>query len=702
MKKLVQKSYIIIMLFILGGCTLFETNSRPNVKEFLIKDINLSENNADDRYLSTSEEDINQDMDISDNLYINSNESREEVVFLPNSSLLKNKNYHTSSVSAKKLFDNKKVKITIESMPLNKFISLIFSKILQVDFVVDPAISNNNKPISLNLKNEITKSELFDMVLNILDGVKIAVNIEKNIFYIKASKSRTVTAHGIYVGDTLPQNVNDNSIVYFMKPYYYNNELFKHTNLVREYFLSKTGTVEISRTEKLIKIRDKAKNIRKAISFYNFLDKPSMHNKNIKLIYMKHMDADKFIKQVTNIVEGYGIDVIDNLSKTGLKFIPISQLNAFLLISDKEEWADTVMFWKKKLDIPKVKNTSEVSFFVYKPLNRKAEELVEILKKFLKPKQEESTSINSLDSVDENASQIISEIKDNTLVVVDKERNNIIIQSTSKKYHEIEKILHELDTLPKQVLIEVTIAEITLKDSLEFGLEWYLKNNGSDYGFSLNALNSGGAGIVGNLFSLSGKFGTVFNALQEKKYLNILSNPKLLVLNNHSANINIGNQVPTVTSQASVGDLGTSQGASSSILQNITYISTGITLAVTPVINSQGYLTLNISQTVSDAQTNNTSDISSPLIFNRSLQTDVILKSGESVMLGGLITENKSNSKTKIPFLGDIPIVKNLFSTTSDGVLKTELVILVKPTIINNSYDSKKVTEALLELVNFE
>ena len=422
---------------------------------------------------------------------------------------------------------------------------------------------------------------------------------------------------------------------------------------------------------------------------------------------MKDMDHEEFIKQVSVIVKSYGINVTENLRQSGLKFVPISQLNAFLLISDKEEWTKTVMFWKRKLDVPKVKHTSEVSFFVYKPLNRKAEELVKILENFLTPSQNKSFSTDSTndtdstDSMEKNLKKLDLEIKNETLIVVDEERNNIIIQSTSKKYHEIKKILHKLDTLPKQVLIEVTIAEITLKDSLEFGLEWFLKNNGSDYGFSLTGLGSGGAGVVGNLFSLSGKFGTVFNALQEKKYVNILSNPKLLVLNNHSASINIGNQVPTVTSQASAEDLGSSQASAASILQNITYINTGITLSVTPIINSQGYLTLNISQTVSDAQTNNTSDISSPLIFNRSLQTDVILKSGESVMLGGLITDNKSNSKTKIPFLGDIPFLKHLFSTTSDDIFKTELVILVKPTIITNGSESKKVTEALLDLIDF-
>jgi general secretion pathway protein D len=123
---------------------------------------------------------------------------------------------------------------------------------------------------------------------------------------------------------------------------------------------------------------------------------------------------------------------------------------------------------------------------------------------------------------------------------------------------------------------------------------------------------------------------------------------------------------------------------------------------VNPTINSDGYLTLKISQNVSNAQKNTTSDISSAIIFNRSLSTDVILNSGETVILGGLITEDKSRDQTKIPFLADIPILGKLFSTSGDSIDKTELVILVKPTIISNNKDATIVTDALLDLMNFQ
>jgi general secretion pathway protein D len=689
--------YIPVVLFILfsTGCTLVSSGDRPDTKKNLIPNIK--------DYLSQEEESFESTAPLIEEKSVEelsfSIDSTDDVISLNFPNMHKSTVFNDDSFSNKKYFDDEKVKLSIESMPVNQFINLVFSKILDVNFVLDKSIEKNRQPVSLSIKKKIKKTKLFDIVLNVLRQFNISVNVEKDIFYLKSSKKSFTSAQGVYIGKDIPSNVSDNSIIYFMKPFYYNKNLLRYNSLVKSYFLTKGANLEIDFGEKFIKIKDKAINIRKAIKFYDFIDKASMHDKTIKLVKMKHMDVKKFIKEIEPILKSYGILMASNASQPGVQLVPIAQINSFLLISSKQSWSDMVLLWREKLDIPEKKSIDKTGFFVYKPLNRKAKELNDILSKMLRNRREFTSSKKT--SYDSNSSHENQKIETEFNMVVDEERNNIILKTTQEKYFLIHKLLKKLDTLPKQVLVEVTIAEITLTDSLEFGLEWFLKNNANKYGYSLSALGSGSAGVVGNLFSISGSFGTIFNMLAKKKYLNILSNPKLLVLNNHSANINIGNQVPIITSQASASDLGSNSG-SPSVLQNISYRNTGITLNVTPTINSEGYLTLNISQTVSDAQTNNTSDISSPLIFTRSLNTDVILKSGESVMLGGLITENKSKDESKIPLLGDIPYVKNLFSTNSDSVFRTELVILVKPTILSTSEDTKVVTDAILELLNFQ
>lgn len=696
MSRIYYRWFILMLLLLfIGGCTLVDSNKRLDTKKHLLKGINDKINLSNEETVSYTESTYTDTMVEDLSHYVSqSTENVQEVTNL-SSPIEHRKNFNSNLMVVKKHFDKKKVKLSIEEMPLNKFLHLIFAKVLQVDYILDKNVQNNKQPVSINIKEEISKQRLFSIVSNVLDEFNIIIDVETDIFYIKESTRRAVeSVHKIYLGSSVPKGVDDNEIIYMMRPYFYNNNLNKHTIFVKEYFLSKKGSIVIDSYENLIKIQDKVKNIKKALEFYNFIDQPTMRNKSMKLVRMTHMDVNEFIEQLEPIIKNYGILISKDLRSSGLQFVPIKHINAFLVLSDKESWINTVLFWKNKLDILEKKTSIDSEFFVYKPLNRKAEELVKVIQQF-----SEAYSLDQNKTGDEDSSK---SSKSTFNVVLDEERNNIIIYTSKQQYINIERMLRRLDTLPKQVLIEVTIAEITLRDSLQFGLEWFLKNTADKYGYNLTALGSGSAGILGNIFSISGNFGATFNALAEKKYVNVLSNPKLLVLNNHTANINIGNQIPIITSQASVADLGEGGGATPSILQNIQYQSTGITLDVSPTINSEGYLALNINQTVSNAQKNTTSDISSPIIFNRSLTTDVILKSGETVILGGLITEDKSRDETKIPFLADIPILGKLFSTAGDSIDKTELVILVKPTIISNSADAAIVTEALLDLMNFK
>jgi len=489
-----------------------------------------------------------------------------------------------------------------------------------------------------------------------------------------------------------------------MRPYFYNKYLNKYSMFVKNYFLSKKGKVTLDKYEHIIKIQDKVSNVKKALAFYDFVDQPTFRNKNMKLVRMNHMDVTQFLEDIKPIVKNYGIPISSDLRSSGVQFVPIKQINAFLLLSDKEAWSQTVVFWKTKLDVEK-ESLAEQQFFVYAPRNRRADELVSVINKFQDAYSKKSSNLIPKNSSTASETSLTTGISENLLskkkilqVVLDKDRNNIIIHATKAEYLNIVKMLRKLDTLPKQVLIEVTIAEITLRDSMQFGLEWFLKTQGHNYGLNLRALGTGSAGVLGVLSAVSGKFDLKFNALQTNKYVNVLSNPKLLVLNNSSASINVGTQVPVITSKATASDL--SGGTQPSLLQNIEYRNTGIQLSVKPTINSEGYLTLDINQNVSNAQANGAATLS-PLIFNRSIQTKVILKSGEMVILGGLITENKSRDETKIPFLGSIPIIGRLFSTDGDSIDKTELAIMVKPTIVSTNEDAKVITEALLNLMNF-
>jgi general secretion pathway protein D len=190
------------------------------------------------------------------------------------------------------------------------------------------------------------------------------------------------------------------------------------------------------------------------------------------------------------------------------------------------------------------------------------------------------------------------------------------------------------------------------------------------------AIGNEGLGVIfkGNYMDM------VVNALAQDSQLTIVSRPKMLILNNETGNINVGTQVPVVTSEVSAAD--TPQG---SINRNISYRTTGVTLGVTPTVNSQGVVTMKIAINLSEAQINDTSNIDSPMIVNRTLGTVAVVHSGDTILIGGLISSNYSQGDSGVPWIKDTPVLGTLFKTQSDKVKKTELIMLIRPTIIHSA-----------------
>jgi general secretion pathway protein D len=255
-------------------------------------------------------------------------------------------------------------------------------------------------------------------------------------------------------------------------------------------------------------------------------------------------------------------------------------------------------------------------------------------------------------------------------------------------------LLESLDQPVREALIEVTVAEIRLTDTLNLGIEWAIRNAGLD-GSKFNFGTLGGLGIGSSGFSFTvlndaGATRAVLNAFAKDERFSILSSPRLLTKSGSEARISVGSEVPILTSQQTAQ---TNIGASPSIIQSIQYRSTGVLLTVKPVIHAGDRIDLEVSQEVSEATANTTSAISSPIISNRKVQTNLTLKDGATVMLGGLISENRDLTDTGIPFLRDLPGLGPLFKTQSTGNRKTELIILITPYIIDSDEQARSITE---------
>jgi general secretion pathway protein D len=245
-----------------------------------------------------------------------------------------------------------------------------------------------------------------------------------------------------------------------------------------------------------------------------------------------------------------------------------------------------------------------------------------------------------------------------------------------------------MDRAPYEVLIEATVAEVTLDQGQSLGVLLDFDNNRSSSANS-TAIQSDTGGLLVNFIQDRGNITASLNAAADRNQVSILSSPRLLAASGKTATMQVGTQVPIITTQQTAPD--GSIGGTSNILQQVQYRNTGVVLTISPVVNSSRRVELTVSQEVSDAQSNDTSDIQSPLILTRSIETTLSVDDGETVLLAGLISENFSDGESGIPYLKDIPILGNLFKTQSRAVNKTELIILLTPYIIDSRCVSIKI-----------
>ena len=264
------------------------------------------------------------------------------------------------------------------------------------------------------------------------------------------------------------------------------------------------------------------------------------------------------------------------------------------------------------------------------------------------------------------------------------------------------------------MLIEASIIEVTLTDSLQYGVEWFLNNKVGGMQGHAASLNAGsvlnpGSGLAlareagtgferaagaasgfSYLLEASGTLRAALDAAAAKNLLNVLSTPSLMVLNNQEAIIEVGDEVPITTQQQQPTFTGGT--AQSNILNSIQYRKTGVILRVQPRLNSSGAVAMDIEQEVSNVV--GTSNLT-PTIATRRIASNVAVQSGETVVLGGLIQDRRNNSRNGIPGLQNIPLLGNLFGRTARNQNRTELLVLITPKAVRNQIEARRVTDDL-------
>ncbi len=282
-------------------------------------------------------------------------------------------------------------------------------------------------------------------------------------------------------------------------------------------------------------------------------------------------------------------------------------------------------------------------------------------------------------------------------VVADDANNSLVVTATASEYRRIRQILSRIDVAPAQVLLEATIAEVTLNDQLKLGMRWFFERNQN-----LFRLTDSPVGAISPVFPGFSWFldkvnvQVVLNTLQTVTNVNIVSSPTLMVIDNKKAVLQVGKEVPVPT-QSAVAVL--APGAP--IVNSITFRNTGIILGITPRISDRGRVLLDIEQEASDVIRTTSSSIDAPTIEQRRVRTTVAVENGHSVLLAGLIQDKATRDRGQVPLLGDWPVVGNLFKNKTDTIERTELLIAITPRIVNDQGHMQAIVEEFRGKLNF-
>jgi len=297
---------------------------------------------------------------------------------------------------------------------------------------------------------------------------------------------------------------------------------------------------------------------------------------------------------------------------------------------------------------------------------------------------------------------------------VDEPRNAIIYQGEPAQWERIMNLIRQIDRSPRQVMIEVTIAEITLSRSQDTGVDWFAAHglgrfNGriwSGGGAGGDAGGGGGAGLTW-LLDIGGQSRAMLRALAQDSKVNILSTPRVLVKSGSEVSMEVGDEIPTVSMTTSSNN---TTGGTSNLLQSIQYRKTGVILSVTPTVYSGNRVDIDITQEVSQASdeapsVSTSASAASPTIRNRSITTSLTLRDGQSVVMGGLMSRDQSDANNGIPGLRRLPLLGHLFSSSRKVEERRELVLMIVPYIVEDDDQMATLSQAVIdgfELIDLE
>lgn len=426
--------------------------------------------------------------------------------------------------------------------------------------------------------------------------------------------------------------------------------------------------------------------LQSALESIRVFDQNGLDGARIRWFELAQAPAAQVASELGDLIEAAGV--------SGVRVAALKRLNGVILFGNTDLALNQVASWIPRLDAPT--KDSVASLWVYRPKNTSSEALARTLNAITgsQSSAEQAAAAPSSSSrrqADADArpalqtSSIAREASDEDTVraAVDKETNTLLISAPAWRWVQLQRILAEIDRPQPQLLIEATILEVVLSKEFRLGVDWsVLSQEGRLTASSVNNVS----GRIGPSFpGLSITFIDVdvqaaIAALGSKSTVEVISAPKIVTLDNHPARLQVGDEVPIVRQTAQSSNAGDTP-----IINSVEYRNSGVILNVTPRVSGEDRVTLEIAQEVSSVARTVTSGIDSPTIQQRKLESTLVLWDGAVVALGGLISRTRDLGNSGVPYLKDIPGLGSLFRESTRNEGRTELIVLLKVTIIHDS-----------------
>ena len=584
------------------------------------------------------------------------------------------------------------------------------AELLNINYLLDKGVGGK---VTIHTAGELRREDLFPVFYQVLEINGVTAVKDDNIYKIVPLKDAPRLPILSRIGTNLKIPAGERVVIQVIP---LENVSAQEMGKILTPFISQDGTIISQENRNIIVVVDKADNLSKVLRLVSVFDTDVFERVNHRFYVLEYGEVESIIEIMDKLFQSYGDAV-----KSDVSLIPITRLNTLMVVSSNPKVFEEVEYFIKQYDVPS--QNTEPGIYVYSVRNGRAGDIADILDKVFTGKKDTKENKTSGETPAASRNPFGKEAKlektenqqapkkmmsNDTLppgadisvgsgtlrgeinITADESRNSLIIEAAPADYQIIKNLLSQLDILPRQVLIEVTIAEISLDESTAMGVEWSYKQDDASLSTSLVEATMGDSGLnftIGN----PDRWSAALSALATENKVNILSTPSILASNSLPATIDISQEIPVASSQYEY-----TSGSDPVVSTDIEYRDTGIMLSVTPNINEQGLVTMEISQEISEQASNvSVGGSEYPSFYKRSTETTLSVQSGQTIVIGGLIRETKSNGVSGTPWFVNIPVLNFLFGQTSDSVSKNELIILISPYVISTPDDVDEITQEL-------